>query len=125
MKVASIIVCHAGLRCTRQTEQSRPSRWRSTWVGVHCKFIGVQVKEEVRVLLEAKAMLQEAESKSQGQQKDSSGKPDYSQDFFGRNAFLAVSGQLNAEAYACALTDVYTFGESTPLSALIGGRKHC
>ncbi|WP_159715366.1 asparagine--tRNA ligase [Blochmannia endosymbiont of Camponotus nipponensis] len=30
--------------------------------------------------------------------------------FFGKKAFLTVSGQLNAEAYACALTKVYTFG---------------
>lgn len=32
------------------------------------------------------------------------------EDFFGRNAYLTVSGQLNVEAYASALTDVYTFG---------------
>ena len=31
-------------------------------------------------------------------------------DFFGRNAFLTVSGQLEAESLACALSDVYTFG---------------
>ncbi|URJ23745.1 asparagine--tRNA ligase [Blochmannia endosymbiont of Camponotus sp.] len=31
-------------------------------------------------------------------------------DFFGKKAFLTVSGQLNAEAYACALSRVYTFG---------------
>jgi len=35
---------------------------------------------------------------------------DYSKDFFGKPAFLTVSGQLNAEAMACALSDVYTFG---------------
>ncbi|CAA2974895.1 asparagine--tRNA ligase, chloroplastic mitochondrial-like [Olea europaea subsp. europaea] len=35
---------------------------------------------------------------------------DWSKDFFGKPAFLTVSGQLNAEAYATALTDVYTFG---------------
>ncbi|XP_011620961.2 asparagine--tRNA ligase, chloroplastic/mitochondrial isoform X2 [Amborella trichopoda] len=35
---------------------------------------------------------------------------DWSQDFFGRPAFLTVSGQLNAETYATALSDVYTFG---------------
>ncbi|ESQ42748.1 hypothetical protein EUTSA_v10013096mg [Eutrema salsugineum] len=38
------------------------------------------------------------------------GKIDYSQDFFGRQAFLTVSGQLQAETYACGLSDVYTFG---------------
>ncbi|GIX04822.1 MAG: asparagine--tRNA ligase [Planctomycetaceae bacterium] len=35
---------------------------------------------------------------------------DYSQDFFGRKASLTVSGQLEAETYACALGEVYTFG---------------
>jgi asparaginyl-tRNA synthetase len=38
------------------------------------------------------------------------GKIDYSQDFFGKESFLTVSGQLNAETYACALSKVYTFG---------------
>lgn len=37
-------------------------------------------------------------------------KIDYSQDFFGKQSFLTVSGQLNGEAYACALSDIYTFG---------------
>ena len=32
------------------------------------------------------------------------------QDFFGKPTYLTVSGQLNAEAFACALCDVYTFG---------------
>jgi asparaginyl-tRNA synthetase len=38
------------------------------------------------------------------------GRIDYAQDFFGREAFLTVSGQLNVEAYCLALTKVYTFG---------------
>ncbi len=38
------------------------------------------------------------------------GKIDYTQDFFGREAFLTVSGQLNVEAYCLALSRVYTFG---------------
>lgn len=38
------------------------------------------------------------------------GKIDYKQDFFAKPAYLTVSGQLNGEAYACALSDVYTFG---------------
>jgi asparaginyl-tRNA synthetase len=32
------------------------------------------------------------------------------EDFFGQEAYLTVSGQLEAELYACALGDVYTFG---------------
>lgn len=35
---------------------------------------------------------------------------DFSNDFFGKEAFLTVSGQLNVETYACALSKVYTFG---------------
>ncbi len=35
---------------------------------------------------------------------------DYSKDFFGRKAHLTVSGQLNVETHACALSNVYTFG---------------
>ena len=38
------------------------------------------------------------------------GKVDYSKDFFERPAFLTVSGQLEAEVFACALSNVYTFG---------------
>jgi asparaginyl-tRNA synthetase len=36
--------------------------------------------------------------------------PDYGKDFFGKRAFLTVSGQLEAETYASALSRVYTFG---------------
>jgi len=35
---------------------------------------------------------------------------DFTQDFFGRESFLTVSGQLNAEAYCLAMSKVYTFG---------------
>jgi asparaginyl-tRNA synthetase len=38
------------------------------------------------------------------------GRVDFSKDFFHRPTYLTVSGQLNAEAMACALRDVYTFG---------------
>ncbi|MCC6867922.1 MAG: asparagine--tRNA ligase [Burkholderiales bacterium] len=38
------------------------------------------------------------------------GKVDFAQDFFGREAYLTVSGQLNVEAYCLALSKVYTFG---------------
>jgi asparaginyl-tRNA synthetase len=38
------------------------------------------------------------------------GKVDFSQDFFGRESFLTVSGQLNVETYCMALSKVYTFG---------------
>ncbi|MEY4938433.1 MAG: AsnS: asparaginyl-tRNA synthetase [Verrucomicrobiota bacterium] len=35
---------------------------------------------------------------------------DYKQDFFARPTYLTVSGQLEAEIFACALSNVYTFG---------------
>ena len=35
---------------------------------------------------------------------------DYAKDFFARSTYLTVSGQLEAEAFACALSKVYTFG---------------
>jgi asparaginyl-tRNA synthetase len=38
------------------------------------------------------------------------GKIDFAQDFFGQGANLTVSGQLEAEAYACSMGKVYTFG---------------
>ena len=38
------------------------------------------------------------------------GKIDYAQDFFGEKTSLTVSGQLEGEIYASALSDIYTFG---------------
>jgi asparaginyl-tRNA synthetase len=38
------------------------------------------------------------------------GAVDFAQDFFARQTYLTVSGQLEAEAFACALSKVYTFG---------------
>lgn len=42
--------------------------------------------------------------------KTEQGDVDYTQDFFGGESFLTVSGQLNVEAYCLALSKVYTFG---------------
>jgi asparaginyl-tRNA synthetase len=42
--------------------------------------------------------------------KKEDGSVDYEQDFFGRPTHLTVSGQLEGEIYATALTDIYTFG---------------
>lgn len=42
--------------------------------------------------------------------RDDKGAVDYTEDFFGKETFLTVSGQLNAETLACALSKVYTFG---------------
>ena len=42
--------------------------------------------------------------------RDAQGKVDFNEDFFGKEAFLTVSGQLNGETYACGLSKIYTFG---------------
>lgn len=42
--------------------------------------------------------------------KTPAGKVDFSKDFFGKEAFLTVSGQLNGEAYCLAMSKIYTFG---------------
>ena len=42
--------------------------------------------------------------------RDKDGAVDFSRDFFGKETFLTVSGQLNVEGYALALSKVYTFG---------------
>ncbi len=38
------------------------------------------------------------------------GKVDYEQDFFAKKAFLTVSGQLEGEVFASAMSNIYTFG---------------
>ena len=42
------------------------------------------------------------------------GAVDYAQDFFGKPAFLTVSGQLEAEIFALSFANVYTFGPTVP-----------
>ncbi len=42
--------------------------------------------------------------------KNPDGTVDYTQDFFGKSANLTVSGQLSAECFAMAFSNVYTFG---------------
>jgi asparaginyl-tRNA synthetase len=42
--------------------------------------------------------------------KNEQGQVDYQQDFFGKETFLTVSGQLNVETYCSAMSKVYTFG---------------
>ena len=42
--------------------------------------------------------------------KNDKGEADFSKDFFGKHAYMTVSGQLNVETYACAFSKVNTFG---------------
>ena len=71
------------------------------------------VKPAVDAMLKLKSELDEMEKASRkigGLFRTPDGKIDYSHDFFSEPTFLTVSGQLNVETYACALTSVYTFG---------------
>lgn len=52
----------------------------------------------------------EAAEPSDAEKAPDSDAVDYAQDFFGKAAFLTVSGQLGGETYATALGDIYTFG---------------
>ncbi|GMH03367.1 hypothetical protein Nepgr_005206 [Nepenthes gracilis] len=71
-----------------------------------------EISAAVALLTKAKEVLSKLEEKAKLKpglpQKD--GKIDYSQDFFARQAFLTVSGQLQVETYACGVGSVYTFG---------------
>ncbi|KAF4727154.1 Asparaginyl-tRNA synthetase [Perkinsus olseni] len=62
-------------------------------------------------MFQVTSLLQKGEGAHQDVKLDpETGRFDYKQDFFGRPTYLTVSGQLNVENYACALSDVYTFG---------------
>eukprot|EP00287_Rhodomonas_sp_CCMP768_P003199 CAMPEP_0196720768 /NCGR_PEP_ID=MMETSP1091-20130531/3483_1 /TAXON_ID=302021 /ORGANISM="Rhodomonas sp., Strain CCMP768" /LENGTH=606 /DNA_ID=CAMNT_0042062087 /DNA_START=36 /DNA_END=1856 /DNA_ORIENTATION=- len=74
-------------------------------------------KAELAPALEAlqasKRVVEEAERKAKmvgGIPRTADGGVDYAQDFFGQPVNMTVSGQLQAEIYACAMTSVYTFG---------------
>ncbi|AET05145.1 putative asparagine--tRNA ligase [Medicago truncatula] len=71
-----------------------------------------EISAAVAELKKAKENVSKLEERSKLQpgipRKD--GKVDYTKDFFARQAFLTVSGQLQVESYACALSRVYTFG---------------
>ncbi|OQB95446.1 MAG: Asparagine--tRNA ligase [Spirochaetes bacterium ADurb.Bin110] len=70
---------------------------------IHTPIITTSDAEGAGAMFQVTSLDLEALSKS--------GTPiDYDKDFFGRKAFLTVSGQLNVETYCQALSRVYTFG---------------
>eukprot|EP00911_Craspedida_sp_UC1_P000725 UC1_evm1s555 len=73
-----------------------------------------EISQAVAALKSAKSAAEEAQVKAGwpgGLPRNAeTGGIDYRQDFFAKPAFLTVSGQMEAEVYACALTSVYTFG---------------
>ncbi len=80
--------------------------------GVELPFYGKQEEKQ----LSKKEMKRRAKLAAQGKPVEEEeetiveGAVDYTKDFFGKRANLTVSGQLNVETHACALSDVYTFG---------------
>lgn len=71
------------------------------------------VKPAVDTLMSLKKQLDELEKKALvvgGIKRKPNGTIDYTEDFFGKKAFLTVSGQLQVETFACAVGNVYTFG---------------
>eukprot|EP01147_Barroeca_monosierra_P003311 gene3311-5999_t len=71
------------------------------------------IKEGVAHLNEAMqklSILRERVSTQNGVPCTADGKIDFEKDFFGRQAYLTVSGQLQGESYACSMGNIYTFG---------------
>ncbi|CAG9465732.1 unnamed protein product [Pedinophyceae sp. YPF-701] len=69
-----------------------------------------RAQEALRVAREGLAEMEKAALIEGGLPRTAEGEVDYATDFFARPAFLTVSGQLEGEVYACALSNVYTFG---------------
>ena len=71
--------------------------------------IGAAV-DQLKKAKESFAKVEERSKLKPGIPRKDDGKVDYGKDFFARQAFLTVSGQLQVESYVCALSSVYTFG---------------
>mmetsp|Transcript_1551 Transcript_1551/g.3176 ORF Transcript_1551/g.3176 Transcript_1551/m.3176 type:complete len:554 (+) Transcript_1551:52-1713(+) len=70
-----------------------------------------KLKAAVQQLTDSKAQLADLEKlASGGLPRKADGTIDYTDDFFGKAAFLSVSGQLQVETYCCSMSSVYTFG---------------
>ena len=71
------------------------------------------VKERVDELMALKGKIEKAKYRKDhpdGFVRTKEGTIDYNKDFFGLKSFLCVSGQLQGEMYACAMSKIYTFG---------------
>jgi asparaginyl-tRNA synthetase len=75
---------------------------RNGYQYIHTPIITANDAEGAGAMFQVTALGPEALSRKGG--------PDYSGDFFGKKTGLTVSGQLEAETYAAALSRVYTFG---------------
>ncbi|MDR2158692.1 MAG: asparagine--tRNA ligase [Treponema sp.] len=77
---------------------------------VHTPIITTGDAEGAGALFQVTTLDPEALAKNRGNTDAADGSIDYGRDFFGRRSFLTVSGQLEAETCATALSRVYTFG---------------
>jgi len=75
---------------------------------VHTPLITAADCEGAGEMFQVTTIMEDIEKNGLPKGKD--GKTDYATDFFGKPAFLTVSGQLSVENYCCALSSVYTFG---------------
>jgi len=80
------------------------------FVYVHTPLITAADCEGAGEMFQVTTMMMAAEKEKKCKLAMKDNKIDYSSDFFGKPAFLTVSGQLSVENYCCALSSVYTFG---------------
>ena len=112
----SFLYIHTPIVTTSDCEGAGEMFQITTLIGVaqlkSAKAGKAEITASVAELNKAKENLSRLEEQSKLKpgirQKD--GKIHYSQDIFSRQTFLTVSGQLQVETYACAVSSVYTFG---------------
>jgi asparaginyl-tRNA synthetase len=81
------------------------------FIYVHTPIITASDAEGAGAMFQVTTLDLEELAKKGGNGDQSAGGPiDYGKDFFGKRSYLTVSGQLEAETYAAALSRVYTFG---------------
>lgn len=77
---------------------------------VHTPLITAADCEGAGEMFQVTTLFSEAQNDPAKLPRGKDGKVDYQKDFFAKPACLTVSGQLSAENYCCALSNVYTFG---------------